>query len=311
MVRQLTARMPPRPNIGSSRKRCMVSAKAPVTGTTRSRRFSKASTPNPTPRIHACSQEASATQTIPLPTSLLPPLPLDSMSMTLFISLKTLKLNDGLNSSSPVLSLLTFGGPLIGSWALISNGHVTTTKHQPTSAKPASRLTSLKTTTSTHAISLQMLLPIARGSPSARALNPTKPMTAQRSSNARRDTKVWLVRSVGWLKAQGPTSPHPTPSCRPTITNHPKATGTLHSTSSTTFTQRSTMDLPSRPRHNFLSTRSCRSLHHLTPKHTPTPSRRRLLSIIVSPPIAMPAGDPSLAMQSAKASNSHSSNFGV
>jgi hypothetical protein len=91
---------------------------------------------------------------------------------------------------------------------------------------------------------------------------------------------VWSVLSVGWLKAQGPTSPHPTPSCCCTIANHPNATGTLYSTSYTTFTHRSTMALHSRPRYKFLSTCSCRSLHHLTPKHTPTSSHLRLLNII-------------------------------
>ncbi len=127
----------------------------------------------------------------------------------------------------------------------------------------------------------------------------------------KRDTKVWLVRSVGWLKAQGPTSPDPTPSCRRTISNHPKATGMRHSTSYTTFIQRPTTDLHSPPSHKFLSTGSCRSLHHLTQKHTPTPSHLRLLNIIVSPLIATPAGDPNLATQSAKAFNSQASNFGV
>ena len=156
--------------------------------------------------------------------------------MTLFISLKTPKLNDGSNNSSPASSPSTFWELSIGSWAHISNGHVTTTKYRFISVKPASRLTLSKTTTSTRGISLPMPLPIVRGSPSMRAQNRMRPMTALHSSNARRDTKVWSVRSVGWLKAPGPTSPHPTPSCCPTITNHPKATGTLRSTSSTTFT---------------------------------------------------------------------------
>ena len=264
----------------SPQKRCTVSVEVSATGTIRSRQFSKASASNPTPRIHVGSQPSICDPNNPAADTPATPLPLDSTPMTLFISLKTPRLNDGSNSSSLALSQSTFWRPLIGSWALISNGHVTMTKYWFTSVKPALRLTSLMTTTSIRGISLLMPLPITRGSPSMRALNLMKPMTAQHFLNARRDTKVWSIRLVGWLKAQGLILPHPTPSCHRTITNHLKATGMLHSTSYTIFTQQSTMDLPSRLRHKFLSTHSCCSLHHLTPKHTPTSSRPPLLCIV-------------------------------
>ncbi len=67
-----------------------------------------------------------------------------------------------------------------------------------------------------------------------------------------------VVGSIGWLAPSTRPDLSPSHSFLSSYNNKPsKATGTLPSMSSTTFARHSTLDLPSCPRHNFLSTRSC------------------------------------------------------
>ena len=123
------------------------------------------------------------------------------------------------------------------------------------------------------------------------------------------DTKVLLALLDGWHKARNRILlPHTHFFCH-TITNCQRATGMQLSTHYITFTIQSIMDLCLRPRRKSPSTHSCHFPHSWILKHTPVPSHHPPISTIVSPPIAMLAGAPNLAMPFRKASSSLYSNF--
>ena len=202
--------MPPRMNIGFSRKQCTVPQKTPSLV-----QQDHGGSPKHWPQterlgsMHVHRQHMRPQQSC-RGYPCCPSYRWTLFFLTLFISLKTPKLNNGLNSPSPALSPSTFWGLLIGSWALISNGHVTTMKYWFTSVKPALRLTLLKTTASICGISLPMLHPYRLGLPIDACSSESNEADDCPALLDRKKRYQNVVGLIGWL-AQS-TRPDLTPS---------------------------------------------------------------------------------------------------